>query len=531
MSFEVFDDVAFYFLIQALLSIFIVIPTLFIVINALCGFCQKKPDALDISKFQSDTDAEVKQQTSSYRDYFKIRYLVLAAFWVLYIYLWIQLPNYQTEELTTFQPYEILGVDSAATDAELKKAYRKLSLTYHPDKNPDNVEEAERKFLLVSKAYQTLSDPVAKKKFDEFGTPDGFQGASGTIGLPSWLTRKDNELHILLLYFLLLIVLPPICVFIWWRKASNYHAMGARNGTVQTYYYHIREQMAPKFLIEILAASEEYNELDRPTDTEGLLKLWREMKDDMVKMKLVRSKKNMLPSGYVFKGTVLLYAYILKKPIPDAMQGELKIILKEAHRLLDVLCELSISARQFARPAISAVDLMQWLTQATWSADHPLQQLPHFSEKDARACMKKRIGTLEAFRRAPMSKKKKICPAFTDEQWKDIEEVLARFPLANLSYDYGVEDEEGVFEQDFVTINASFERLGTDIEEEVRDKPTKPKPQRKKPKSVTKKTSGGRKMVTKKTSSRKTATKPQKKQVIDEDKEKGKKDKKKKNGN
>lgn len=61
--------------------------------------------------------------------------------------------------------YEILGVDSKATAEELKKAYRKLSIKYHPDKNPDN-KEAEEKFKEIAEAYSVLSDEEKRKKYD-----------------------------------------------------------------------------------------------------------------------------------------------------------------------------------------------------------------------------------------------------------------------------------------------------------------------------------------------------------------------------
>jgi len=68
--------------------------------------------------------------------------------------------------------YEILGVDRNATDEELKKSYRKLSLKYHPDRNPNN-KEAEEKFKEVSEAYQVLSDKEKRQQYDTFGTIDG----------------------------------------------------------------------------------------------------------------------------------------------------------------------------------------------------------------------------------------------------------------------------------------------------------------------------------------------------------------------
>ena len=61
--------------------------------------------------------------------------------------------------------YEVLGVNKNATDEELKKAYRKLAKQYHPDANPDNKEEAEKKFKEVNEAYETLSNPQKRKMY------------------------------------------------------------------------------------------------------------------------------------------------------------------------------------------------------------------------------------------------------------------------------------------------------------------------------------------------------------------------------
>lgn len=64
--------------------------------------------------------------------------------------------------------YKILGVDKKASGDEIKKAYRKLALQYHPDKNPGN-KEAEEKFKLINEANEVLGEPEKRKKYDELG--------------------------------------------------------------------------------------------------------------------------------------------------------------------------------------------------------------------------------------------------------------------------------------------------------------------------------------------------------------------------
>ncbi|MGK7930004.1 MAG: DnaJ C-terminal domain-containing protein [Microcystaceae cyanobacterium] len=85
--------------------------------------------------------------------------------------------------------YSILGVNKSATGEEIKKAFRKLAVKYHPDRNPDN-KAAEEKFKEISEAYEVLSDSEKRKKYDQFG--QYWKQASQTTGWGNSGTGAPN---------------------------------------------------------------------------------------------------------------------------------------------------------------------------------------------------------------------------------------------------------------------------------------------------------------------------------------------------
>jgi DnaJ-class molecular chaperone len=84
--------------------------------------------------------------------------------------------------------YQILGISKNATAEQIKKAYRKLAMKYHPDRNPGNEKWANEKFKEVNEAFSVLGDPEKKKQYDQFGTV----GSAGDI-FGSGYTRTTFE--------------------------------------------------------------------------------------------------------------------------------------------------------------------------------------------------------------------------------------------------------------------------------------------------------------------------------------------------
>ncbi|MBI3652903.1 MAG: molecular chaperone DnaJ [Acidobacteria bacterium] len=86
--------------------------------------------------------------------------------------------------------YEVLGVGKSATEQELKQAYRKMAIQYHPDKNPGN-HEAEEKFKEINEAYQVLSSPDLRARYDSYGHAGVSAGAGAGAGFSGFAGFED----------------------------------------------------------------------------------------------------------------------------------------------------------------------------------------------------------------------------------------------------------------------------------------------------------------------------------------------------
>lgn len=96
--------------------------------------------------------------------------------------------------------YEVLGVSKGATADEIKKAYRKMAIKYHPDKNPGD-KDAEEKFKEAAEAYDVLSDADKRAKYDQFGHAMGPQGFGGGAGGGGYYSSEGMSMDDIFAHF------------------------------------------------------------------------------------------------------------------------------------------------------------------------------------------------------------------------------------------------------------------------------------------------------------------------------------------
>ena len=168
-------------------------------------------------------------------------------------------------KVKVFDPYEILEISSSATPQEIKKAYKKLAIKYHPDKNLNNLQ-AKAKFMLVAKAYEALTNEEAKRNFELYGNPDGRGSMRFSIALPStFILNKKSHYKIMIMFLIIVCVLVPYHFFKWFKKSQNFDDNGLLNITRKFFMQNTDKESKMLNIPFLLGISYEFMWIEDPT--------------------------------------------------------------------------------------------------------------------------------------------------------------------------------------------------------------------------------------------------------------------------
>ena len=217
-------------------------------INCQCDICQKKLKKI-IKKNEKDKHTKT---------YIAILLLLFYSFKINYD---IILQN--QEKIKSFDPYEILEVTPLSNKAEIKKAYKKLALLYHPDKNKGDMN-AKNKFILINKAYETLTNEISKNNFELYGNPDGPMSMRLSIGLPSFILNKSYHTLILIIFLLVVCIFVPYKFMSWFYHISKFEENGLLKTTNNNFKKSTNLNTILINLPFILGNSQEFNLIKEP---------------------------------------------------------------------------------------------------------------------------------------------------------------------------------------------------------------------------------------------------------------------------
>lgn len=412
------------------------------------SYCKTSPMMRKIENVK----AEHRKLSNRFSKTLIFKTIIIGALWAV-LFNMAETITSSHKEIKSFDPFEILEITTSASDQEIKKAYRKMSLKYHPDRNP-NDPLASSNFIQVTKAYNALTDEVAKKNYEKYGNPDGPTTTKVGIGLPQFLLAGEHQVLVLTTFFLILLFAVPVGFLRLYRKQKLYAASGVMVETLTFISYYMTDGTRSKNGPEMLACSGESREMKlRFSDNADMDKFSSEIEEPV--------KPRFNKQGIVMRNRLLIVAHMQRfhKKLSANLLADLNYLLEKSVLIVQAMVEIALM-REWVQTAVSLLDFLRMLIQGLDVKASPLMQIPHFNDDAVGHATRGKgsVNTLREFLDKPAEQRKGMAD-FNPEQLLDIEEFCRHVGQVKVNAKIEVEDEQDIAEGDVASCVIDIDRM------------------------------------------------------------------------
>ncbi|KAF2194419.1 DnaJ-domain-containing protein [Zopfia rhizophila CBS 207.26] len=350
-----------------------------------------------------------------------------------------------------WDPYEVLGVSRSASDKQITRHYRKLSLELHPDKAVEDPSKNITKEMIndhwveVTKAYKALTDEEIRNNYLQYGHPDGKQSFSIGIALPKWIVTEGHGKYVLLMYALALGVVLPWMVGRWWygtQRVTKDKVLVASAGKLFREY---DNDHGDSGVVGVLSSGEEFDEVLKGKADVGLSKLEQKVLADGsptpingALTKKDRQKLEDMDDSARRKILTLLWAYLGRIELEDqALNDEKFEVAPIALQLNEAYTSIALAYGN-TKAVLSAYHTSQNLIQALRPGASPLEQLPYFTPAVASAAEAEKSRThlsIQEFMRIPADQRRArvVTPGLLSEtRYKNAMAIASQLPVLHV---------------------------------------------------------------------------------------------------
>ncbi|VIO96374.1 Uncharacterized protein BM_BM6961 [Brugia malayi] len=443
-----YDEVGntFYYVLVSFYALVLIPATFFFWPSSKLDKSEKKEHCYCEGCTEKRIKAEAKRPWRRTKKF--LTFLALALAWILFFIIVRKVTQIEVEH-TEYDPYAILGIDQGAASSVVKKKYRELSKTMHPDKGGDPVQ-----FDRIAKAYQALTDDESRENWEKYGNPDGPTATTFGIALPKWIVSKEYGVWVLAFYGFVLMVLLPSAVGIWWYNSIKYSIDQVLLDTTEMYYYffHKTPKMEINRILMVLGGSFEfwrqYNKeiIERESDDIELPPLIKQFKN------LSENKKERpLCLPYSLKARFFIHAHLSRFTIDSSnLRSDSAYVISKCvmltNEMLAIAQHLCFYGNPARCPSLDTIEnlakLLPMIVQALWPKNSPLLQLPHITEQNLHYFRRNRIITCADLANLNEIKRRQVLQSLSDAEYNDIVFVLQSMPRLNIDPHFEVQGED-----------------------------------------------------------------------------------------